>query len=88
MSYRGGEKYLSEDKRLVRDLESANADLIRWNQQLEEQLEGRGVLLRHERAVGLPVCDRCGAVVANGEAHAGWHAMVDDLAAVARGDRG
>ena len=86
--YQGGEKYLSEDKRRVRDVESANRDLIAWNHQLEAHLEGRGVLLRHERAVGLPVCERCGAVVANAAVHADWHAMVDDLAAAGRGERG
>lgn len=88
MSYRGGEKYLSEERRMVRDLESANGDLIRWNQQLEEHLEGRGVLLRHERAVGLPICERCGAVVGNSQVHAAWHAMVDDLAEAGRGELG
>lgn len=88
MSYQGGRKYRTADQQAVRDLESANADLIRWNQQLEEQLEGRGVLLRHERAVGLPVCDRCGAVVANSQVHAAWHAMIDDLAAAGRGELG
>lgn len=86
--YKGGEKYLSEETRRARDLESANRDLIAWNHQLEAHLEGRGVLLRHERAVGLPICERCGAVVAAADVHAAWHTMLDDVAAAGRGERG